>query len=206
MTVTKNTSNKIAFVILAAGESRRMGKIKQLLMWQKKSFIKHSIDKAQACCPNDVFVVLGANSDAIFTTIKDENVHVILNPNWKNGLGSSISSAVNYIDNSNTNYSGILISLVDQVLIPISHFENLLFNFNKQSKSIVVSKFNKGTGVPAIFSKPYFTELSNLIEDYGAKRIIAKNVKNVFPVKYEGDYSDIDTPDDYLYFLKRNPE
>lgn len=201
----KNGPNqKIAFVILAAGESKRMGNIKQLLQWRNKSLINHIIDKSFDSLADKTFVVLGANANKIQNIFKDKPVQTIYNHNWKNGLGSSISAATNHIKQQKVTYSGILFSLVDQPLINTEHFNNLIERFYSGEKGIVATNYEGNIGVPAIFSRSYFNKLIQLDKSDGAKIIIYAHRNDTATILSDHDYVDLDTPEDFANFLKNH--
>ncbi len=87
-----SVKSKIAILILAAGSSSRMGSPKQLLKWKNSNLLGHTISKATQLKVDEIILVLGANSDKIISEIDAKNVKVLINPNWKLGLGSSISA------------------------------------------------------------------------------------------------------------------
>ena len=87
-------SNKIAVIILAAGNSNRMGKIKQLLEWEDKTIIEKIIKLSLSLKTKDIFVVLGSNYKKIYDVINKYNITIIKNNSWENGIGSSISTGI----------------------------------------------------------------------------------------------------------------
>ena len=73
-------SNKIAVIILAAGNSNRMGKIKQLLEWEDKTIIEKIIKLSLSLKTKDVFVVLGSNYKKIYDVINKYNINLFILP------------------------------------------------------------------------------------------------------------------------------
>ena len=199
----KDNKQNIAFVILAAGESKRMGSIKQLLQWHDKNLINHIIDKSIDSDASDTFIVLGANSEIILNTYKDKPVQSIYNNNWKKGLGSSISAAAEHIVKLQKAYSGILTSLVDQPLISTLHFNNLISKFTSEETGIVATSYKGSPGVPAIFSTTYFNDLIQLGSSSGAKSIIHAHTNDTGLIPFDDNYIDLDTPEDFVNFLNQ---
>ena len=195
----------IAFVILAAGESRRMGDIKQLLEWRNKTLLQHLIDKSIASTASKTYVVVGSHADRIEASIQNQPVTTIYNNNWKKGMGSSIAVAVEHISNLPERFDGILISLVDQPLIPVDHFNQLILKFVEGKTPIVATTVNGSLGVPAVFGSEYFNELLKLDGSQGAKNIIYHHQEEVTAVRFENAYMDLDTPEDYRRFLQQQP-
>lgn len=193
----KDIPQRIAMLILAAGASRRMEEIKQLLPWNHTTLLGHMIEQGLASKVTQVFVVLGAHSEVIWNTISNQKSHPIFNPDWEQGMGVSIASAMHYFDENSLNFDAVLIVLVDQPLLDSNYFNLLISSYLSKNKNIVASQIKNGIGVPVILSKAYFKELKKLDQDYGAKRIIAKNMNDVFVVNSEGKNIDIDTLDAY---------
>lgn len=195
--------SKIAVLILAAGGSSRMGSPKQLLKWKNSNLLGHIISNAKHLKPEEIIVVLGANVDLIKPEIEQKEVRIVINQDWENGLGSSISAGVNHIIKSKLDIDGLLIMLADQPLIEYDHYLNLIIHFTPDNMAIIATKYNDGNlGVPALFDKSYFKDLTNLSSDFGAKQLISKYAKNVISNENEKSRFDIDTPEQYQNLYK----
>lgn len=192
---------KIAIIILAAGASSRMGKIKQLLPWKQTTLIGNAIEQALDSKADDVFVVLGANYQLISKEIEQENITIIYNKNWTLGMGSSIICAMDFFDKKHKKYDGVLITLVDQPLIDVIYFNMLINKFI--DNNIIASKYKNRVGVPAIFSLKYFNELRQLNGDIGARDLILKHINDVKKIDAFDKIQDIDSIESYehLYSL-----
>lgn len=189
-------NKKLAVIILAAGESKRLGKTtKQLLKISGETFIRKSVKKALTVS-KDVFVILGHKSKACEDEIKDLNIKILFNKNYEKGIGSSISYGVRYAKE----FNNILITLCDQPFISTKHLKKLKENIDNEN--IIASKYEhiSDSTVPAIFPKKYFDELMKLNEDKGAKRILKKNhCTNILLSKKQS--IDIDTINDIDMYL-----
>ncbi|HLO14381.1 MAG TPA: selenium cofactor biosynthesis protein YqeC, partial [Anaerolineales bacterium] len=84
----------VAGIILAAGESTRFGKPKQLLDWKGQPFVRAVAKTALEAGLSTVVVVTGAYGEQVELAVKDLNVRVIRNKEWKSGQGSSIKAAI----------------------------------------------------------------------------------------------------------------
>ncbi|GAA4279000.1 nucleotidyltransferase family protein [Aquimarina mytili] len=188
---------KVAHVILAAGNSSRMGEPKQLLPWKGTTLIGHAIQEALRIEDVSVFVVLGAYYDSIYERIHHFPITIIKNEDWKKGMGSSIQVAIKTIIQEKLMFDAVLVSLVDQPLIDTTHFKNLISEFETNSKYIVATDLKDKLGAPAIFPKYYFDELSYLKSDYGARYIIKKYKKETKSVSAFHKGIDIDTKKEY---------
>ena len=190
--------SKIVILILAAGSSSRMGSPKQLLKWKNSNLLNHTICKATELNAKKIIVVLGANADMIIPEIDHKEVKTLINKDWENGLGSSISVGVNYILQSSSGIDGLLIMLADQPLIEHDHYLKLMNAFSSGNKAIITTEYNDSKqGVPALFSKIYFKDLIDLNSDFGAKQLFKKYPESLISVKNEKSRFDIDTPEQY---------
>ena len=195
---------KIAMVILAAGASSRMKAIKQLLPWKKTTLLGNTIEQGLASKVDSVFVVLGANKEKIIPKTEEYNIKIIENDDWQLGLGKSIACAVEFLDNSPTQFDGVLIALADQPLLTSSYYNELMAKFSQSDIGIVATKQNKTIGVPAIFSRKHFEKLTELNEDNGAKSIIKNNLEDVWIVDANGTALDVDTLDKYTVLFNKH--
>ena len=164
--------NNVPILLLAAGASRRMGTPKQLLAWNGITLIEHQIQTLLKT-GQKVYVVLGANASEILPFVRPYNVNSIIFEKWNSGMGNTIAFSIDYLQKNKNILDGVLIALVDQPLISVSHYNSLLKKFKPNLEQIVVSVSDKGwEGVPAIFHKSHFQELKNLKGEKGAKNII----------------------------------
>ena len=198
-----NSKRKIALLILAAGESKRMKAIKQLLPWGTTTLLGNAIEKGLRSNIDEVFVVLGASFETIKKSISHYPIEIIKNDDWKSGMGTSISNGVTHIVNRSNNYDAILIGLADTPLLDVDHFNALIEESANFVKNITATKFNDIIiGVPAIFSSDYFEMLTRLKGDQGAKKIIKLNKDNVVSIDAGEKYKDVDTPEAYKKLIK----
>ncbi|WP_303317973.1 nucleotidyltransferase family protein [Flavivirga abyssicola] len=202
--VPKHTLN-IPIVILAAGASKRMGTIKQLLSWGEHTLLGHAIQTALKTNTKDIYVVLGANYRTIKKEIDKFPVTIIKNDAWELGLGKSIACAVDHILQAESHVEGILICLADQPFVDTDFLNTLIQNFVPNKNKIVATSYKNGfSGVPVIFDKAYASELSKLIDDNGAKSLLRKYTALVDTFKLKLDNIDIDNKEDYDHLYKVN--
>jgi len=200
-----NSQPHIATLILAAGNSSRMGEPKQLLPWKNTFLLHHAIHTAIHLTNSKTFVVLGANHELIASKIDSINTEILYNENWKLGLGSSIAFGVQSIMRSNQKFDGVLIMLSDQPLIHSNYLDGLISLFKARNNQIIASVYKtKKLGVPAVFYLYYFKELSCLNQDEGAKKVITDHIDNVITVNANHLITDIDTKEDYETLYNAN--
>lgn len=197
----KNTG----IILLAAGNSSRMGSPKQLLVYQGKTFLERITDTAlEVFDPNQIVLVLGARHHEISSVIKNKNIHIVINENWESGMASSIQSGMKTLSGLFPKMERCFISVCDQPYLTNNLFSKM-FQLQKTSgKEIVVTKYADTLGVPALFSKKYFKSLMELTGEQGAKKIIQQNMNDVESFEFEKGAVDIDSPSDYNH-LKTQP-
>ena len=94
-----------------------MGRNKQLLPWKNHNLIDHVISCGSKASLRSIYVVLGANAKEITNSLSTENIEIIINPFWKEGMGTSIATAIDYFIKNKINYDAVLIAVVDQPLL-----------------------------------------------------------------------------------------
>ena len=197
-----NLKMKIATLILAAGESKRMNGVKQLLPWKDSTLLGYAITQSLQSSANEVYVVLGANMDKILNTIDIRKVNLVINDDWSHGMGTSIASVIRFFRANQLDFDGILIRLIDQPLLDVKYY-NTLINKYIDSKNIIASSYKSGYGVPVVFDKKYFDELLVLKSDKGAKGIIKKYKEALIVVDSEGKTIDLDDEQTYLKYYNK---
>lgn len=195
--------DKIPILLLAAGGSTRMGQPKQLLPWGEQTLIGHQI-KTLLQTGNPVNVVLGSNSDLIIPVIEKYPVNIFINTDWESGMGSSISFGIGRMIQKYPEADGILVTLLDQPLITTSYLQTMLDAFRSDCQQILVSRSSSGwTGVPVLFDRCYFNDLSELADDQGAKKVIKRHTENVSLIEADEILEDMDTPESYQQLQKK---
>lgn len=189
--------SNLHILLLAAGASRRMKRSKPLLPWKNDTLINHQI-KTLLATPYPLTVVLGAKAQDIIPEIKELKVTIVVNKDWKNGMGSSLAYGVQKIIKTSPDVKGILIALVDQPLLTTAHYERILNAFTPDTKQIIVSTSNQGvTGPPVLFDAFYFNKLTQLTSDEGAKEITQKYKKCAVLISMDSAIQDVDTPEEF---------
>ena len=196
-------TNSCAVLVLAAGSSSRMGRPKQLLPWGEVTILQSAINNAIASTFGKVVVVLGAHSEAI-QKILPSDVITVVNPEWQNGMGSSIACGMKYLLESKTKSTAVLITLGDQPLIDSEYLNSMLSTFRENEREIVATDYNGSAGVPALFGPKYFQQLAKLDAKFGAKELLARNIFDIHLLDAGSKTADIDTEDDYDKLNKLN--
>ncbi|SER25875.1 nucleotidyltransferase family protein [Pedobacter rhizosphaerae] len=184
-------------IILAAGNSSRLGQPKQLLTYQGKTLLTIVSEEALKTSYRPIIVVLGAYADEISKAHRDPRISYVVNDNWQAGMASSIFTGLTALLDNNKALENVIIAVADQVFITARIFENLTENYQLTSKGIVASSYGETEGTPVLFNKKYFAQLLQLEGNKGAKKILAENPSDMSTVSFEKGHIDIDTATDY---------
>jgi len=197
-----NTKPNIGILLLAAGNSSRMGeRIKQILRWKTTTLLGHALEQAKNSIASETYVVLGAFDEIIKAEVNLDNVIVVQNSNWKNGLGNSITAGINHLFSKSISHDAVLIMLADQPLIDTNYLNKMMGNWRGNPTKIITTQYKKHSGVPAIFGNEYFDDLKGLNKDFGAKDIIASHKDVILELNPDGKEIDIDSWETYQELL-----
>ena len=156
-------------IVLAAGESRRLGRPKQLVQWRGESLITRSVRAAQAVCGPRVVVVLGAHRDAIECELEALGPVLALNPHWTEGLASSLRVGIAALPPS---CEAALLQSCDQPRVPVSALQALAQCWRENPDRAIASAYANTVGIPAILPARLFTTLKTLSGDQGARAVL----------------------------------
>jgi molybdenum cofactor cytidylyltransferase len=190
-------------IILAAGASSRMGRAKQTLDYKEQSLLKHAIQAAVDSAIGPVVVVIGANQKLIQAHISNQAVLVVINKHYEEGISTSIHAGVTYLLETYEDCENIILMVCDQPYVDSDLLKSLVDTRLRTNKAIVACTYNDTVGVPALFSKLFFSDLLSLKADEGGKKILLKNAASVVTIPFPAGYIDIDTVADYEALLAR---
>jgi molybdenum cofactor cytidylyltransferase len=184
-----------AAVILAAGQSRRMGEAKQLLELAGQSLLRRAVSTALSSSCRPVIVVLGAYADQLQRELAGLDASVVENSAWIDGIGTSVRCGIEAARRERAVDSAILM-LCDQPLVTAQLIDLLVATHRNSGAPIVACEYAGTVGVPALFTRALFDELVALSPDAGAKQVIARHGEEVVPVPFPAAAFDVDTPED----------
>ena len=195
---------KIGIIILAAGNSSRLGTPKQLLAYNGKTLLQHSLQAAFDSVARPVIVVLGADSNRIKKQTDFKASHIIVNDNWQEGMASSIRGGINALLELDRHTEGAVLMLCDQPYVTSALINELVAAHQNTGKSIVACSYSGTIGVPAFFHTSIFSRLLQLKNDTGAKGIIQQNMPDTEVIAFAKGDVDIDTDAEYQELSKRS--
>lgn len=133
--------NNSGIIILAAGNSSRFGSAKQLLLYNNKTLLQHVIDEAAASGGDPIVVVTGADAGIVSTSIRNENVKIVFNENWKEGMASGIAVGVGKIIALKNDIKNIILAVCDQPFISSLIFKKLYQKKLENPQHIIASAY-----------------------------------------------------------------
>jgi molybdenum cofactor cytidylyltransferase len=189
-------------VILAAGDSTRMGSPKALLRTPEgRTFVQAIAETFAAAGISDMVVVTGRDHDGIVEALADAQLpvppRIVRNPNPSRGQLSSLLTGMDAVVNSGT--EAVVVTLVDVPLLTADVVRLVVAEWERARAPIVRPAIGERHGHPVVFDQRVFPELRTAPPDVGAKSVVrahAAEVMNV-PVTDEGCLLDVDTPGDY---------
>lgn len=191
----------IGVIVLAAGSSSRMGQSKQLLPIDNIPLLTRVVNIACQLQPSHTVVVLGANEKEHAAILQDTDVQIIINHEWKNGMGSSLKTGLRHLLSLAPSIDAIIVLVCDQPAVTSAYTSNIIQHYKANKKPIVASFYSDAPGVPALFDKSIFPELLNMDDAHGAKKIIQKHIASTELIQFPEGSIDLDTPEDYQKFI-----
>jgi molybdenum cofactor cytidylyltransferase len=188
----------ISAIVLAAGESRRMGKTKQLLPWQGETVLGHLLDTLQSSSVDEVILVLGHEAEHILEKVAIREIKVVFNPDYQKGMSTSLRRGLLAMNKA---AEGFLVVLADQPGITPEIIDRLIESFRRvqPGKNIVAPSFRGRRGHPVLFGRKYREEFGGLTGEVGGREILAQHPEDILALEVDTDavLLDLDTPEDY---------
>jgi len=194
-----------AGIILAAGMSKRFQKPKQIIKFKGKFLLEHVLEAATKSDLDKIYLVLGHHKNEILETLSGlsnfSTLTVVFNQEYEKGLGSSLKSGIEAIDEA---LPSVMFLLGDQPMVDSSLINTLLRNYWSSEMEILVPICGDKRGNPTIFSKVFYDRLKAIEGDIGAREIIRQHHAQVQFVAIENPlyFYDIDSVSD-LEFLRQ---
>ena len=200
----------IAAIILAAGESRRMGFPKALLPYplpdgSETTFLAHLLDVMSRSRAEPVVVVLGHEAERIESSVPPESwgkARPVMNPRYREGMLTSILTGIEAAGD----VEGALVLPVDHPDVRPEIVDLLIARFEKTRPPVVLPVHAGRRGHPVLFSRSVFEELRRAPEGVGARQVVWDYQKDLLEVEVPdpGIGRDVDTPADYRSFRERS--
>jgi molybdenum cofactor cytidylyltransferase len=183
-------------IILAAGESKRMGFPKMLLTFNGKTMIENVIGNVKGSEIDNIMVVLGADREALFKLVRKTFVKHCYNDNFKEGMLSSVKCG---FKNLPLDFEAVLIFQGDQPFIPVKVINMVIEGYRISGKGIVIPAYDKKRGHPLLIDRKYRDEIDKLDIREGLRSLAHKFSDDVMEVETNdpGILKDFDTFEEY---------
>lgn len=192
--------SKVLVAILAAGGATRFGGAKQSALVAGVPLIARAVDTASVAGADKVRIIVGAHAAETLRALPlpaapgAPPVEVVENPNWESGQASSVSIALEGMEEG---YDAILIMPVDQPFLDGALLRKMIEEWRKGARLVAPLVDGEVRGAPALFAREYFGELRALSGDMGGRAVLRHHAGQVATVAAEASQLlDIDTQDD----------
>jgi molybdenum cofactor cytidylyltransferase len=196
---------RLAIIVLAAGQSSRLGQPKQKVKYHGQTLLHLQCQKAQ-CLSDDVFCVVGFEakqmSDLVRAKFSAAQVTLVNNDKWQDGMSTSIAAGIRALPED---IDAVMVLLVDQWQLATSALQSMVQLWREKPHQILVAAQGVATqqgaqvyytdfGPPVIFPRHCFSPLAVLTGSGGAKPVLQQYKKIVRPVNLPAAFIDLDTP------------
>ena len=197
--IERNDAPQIGAIILAAGQSSRMGAVNKLLEPVDGEPMVRCVARNVLDVGFDtVLVVTGHENERVQTILSDLPVAFARNPDYASGLSSSLSTGIKALQKTHPELDGVMVCLGDMPRITPTHLSSLKDAFDSSGNAcIVIPTTNGKRGNPVLWSRDFFDEITTLKGDVGARSIIGQYPESIVDVDLKSDaiFLDVDTPE-----------
>ena len=195
--VVESEQGGVGAIVLAAGSSSRMGRPKQTLQYRGESLLRRAALNALGAGCRPVVVVTGAHAELSRRELDGLDVREVFNPLWETGMASSIRAGIEALTSADPDADAAILLLCDQPHANADVISRLVEARRAIGSPLVASAYGGGFGVPALFGRTLFAELTRLEGAAGAKQVIKRHASEAHFIPFPGGEVDVDTPDDF---------
>ena len=183
-------------VILAAGESKRMGKPKLLLPYGEKTIIETIVETVVSSNVENTLIILGSDREKTEEKIKNYPVKIVYNRDFRSGMLSSVQCGFKALPQETR---AVLVVLGDQPKISADVINKLIDAYKSTGKGIVLPVYKKERGHPVLIDVKYGEEVENLSPEAGLRGTVYNHPEDILEVDVETPsiFQDIDDESDY---------
>ncbi|MFH1755981.1 MAG: nucleotidyltransferase family protein [Candidatus Latescibacterota bacterium] len=193
----------ICAIILAAGQSKRMGTAKLLLPFGDSTIIQTIIDNVRQSKIDEVLVVVGADREKIEGAVHHLHVATVFNPQHATGMLSSIQAGMAAVP---PGAKATVVVLGDQPSLSPATIDRIIDAHANTNKGIVLPSYHRRRGHPILIDMKYKEDIQNLNPDVGLRELIRNNPQDIHEVEVGTDsiLQDIDYKEDYKKEKKKH--
>ena len=189
-------NSRFGAVILAAGRSSRMGEAKQLLRLGEHTVLGQVLENVRSSGVEDIVLVLGHEAEKIRERISTENLNVVINESYQQGMGTSLRAGLAALP---PEVDAALIILADQPFIRPKTLGLIMDQYKRSSAQIVIPTYKGFRGNPVLLDRSVFSEVMALTGDIGCRAIFGNHLEGIVkqPVEDIGILLDLDDKADF---------
>ena len=187
----------ISTIILAAGDSKRMGQPKMLLPWGKSTVLQTVISTFQAAGIQDILVVTGGAHNQVDALV-GQSVQIVFNENYARGeMLSSIQMGLTEIKSES---QAVLIALGDQPQVQVISIQKILQEYKQTNAPLIVPSYQMRRGHPWLVTRKLWDEILNIPVGETSRDFLNRHARDIHYVQLDTRtiLQDLDTPADYL--------
>jgi molybdenum cofactor cytidylyltransferase len=190
----------ISAIILAAGESKRMGRPKMLLPWGEVTVLGQVISTYQAAGVQDVLVVTGGAREQVTAIAEEHGARTIFNEQFANGeMLSSLQRGLQLLSAEEPGAEAALIGLGDQPQVQAGCVKQICETFQERAAGLIVPSYQKRRGHPWLVERSFWNELLELRPPRSPRDFLNRHAAEILYVEMDtpSTLADLDTPQDY---------
>lgn len=189
----------IAAVVLAAGQSRRMGYPKLVLPWGEETVIGHVVSVLKTGGVGKIVVVTGGAREQVENALKGVPAQCIYNPKHERGMLSSLYVGLQNLDEEIT---AVLVTLGDQPQIEPEVIRALISRYLQRGSRLVVPSHSRRRGHPWLVDRALWSAILTLQPHQTLRDFLKAHEEEIDYVLVDSEtvLLDIDTPQDYRQF------
>jgi molybdenum cofactor cytidylyltransferase len=183
---------RVAGVVLAAGDSKRLGHSKQLIQWRGKPLVMHAVDAGLGAKLSPFVVVIGAEGEAVRKAVETEPVVIIENEEWSMGLSTSVRAGLVFVE---ANSEAVIMLLSDMPFVGAKLVRALVQEHRRTLSPLVIPRVGTRRTNPVLFDRSTFSALRAVRGDQGGRNLFEQFSKSWVECE-ETNLFDLDTPED----------
>jgi molybdenum cofactor cytidylyltransferase len=191
----------IAAVIAAAGQSRRMGRPKQLLPWADRTVIETVVANLGAAGVDQIVCVIGHREDEMRAVLDESTARIVVNQHYADQemLASYQVGMATLSDDDSDASVGTLLALVDQPHVGSEIIQQVVEAALASPDNIIIPSHNMRRGHPIFLPRRLWPELLALNDHESLRMLLDRNASGIVYVNIESDaiLGDMDTPEEY---------
>jgi molybdenum cofactor cytidylyltransferase len=190
----------ISAVVLAAGQSKRMGQHKMLLPWGNRTVIEQIISTIFLAGIDDIHIVVGSLRNQLSIVLKEYKLEMIFNKDYRNG--EMLTSIKLGIQSLHDETKAALIVLGDQPQINADIITAILTLYRSTNRQIIVPSYKMKRGHPLLIARPIWDSLLKIMPPMTLRDFLGVNNQLIdyLVVDSQSVLQDMDTPDDYFRY------